>query len=218
MHRGWFGQVPPLKLSAYRKLARVDPRDSTGDGASTNQQMRRRGLSHLPVLVSFVGAIAIASPSRAEAPTTAANPVAEWEAETYQIATVVTSMAVYSLGTGSLVGGGVLTAFNAAKSWLLADANNYAWDSLLPARPAVEEPDQGPAEESLWRKAGKYLTFKPVDTALKFGSLYLYTGSLSQSFALGSATSLTSTVVYVVNRLAWGVYSWTDPTPEPVRR
>ena len=150
-----------------------------------------------------------ASPPTAEqakAPGTLTHSAAK--ATTFKVATVVTNLAIFSVGTGSIVGGGLLTAFNVSKSWLLFTANDYAWDTYLPTQSNTDSGQAFDVKQSFWRTTGKFLTYKPVDTAIKFASIYLYTASAATMIVYGTASSVVNTGVFYVNDFAWNVYDW----------
>jgi uncharacterized membrane protein len=138
------------------------------------------------------------------------------KATTFKIATVVTNMAIFSTGTASLAGGALLTAFNVTKSWLLYTANDYGWDTFAPLekKPAGASEDFD-ASASAWRTTEKFLTYKPVDTAIKFASIYLWTGSLSAMVIMGTASSVANTLIFYANNFAWDFYDWSRAPPEP---
>jgi uncharacterized membrane protein len=138
------------------------------------------------------------------------------KATTFKIATVVTNMAIFSTGTASLAGGTLLTAFNVTKSWLLYTVNDYAWDTYAPLdkKPAEAAADFD-ASASAWRTTEKFLTYKPVDTAIKFASIYLWTESVPAMVVLGTASSVANTVIFYANNFAWDLYDWSRPPPGP---
>src|SRR5579872_7031367 len=90
------------------------------------------------------------------------------KATTYQIATTAINFAVFLAGTGSAVDGGILTVYNTAKSWVVYTLNDYAWDAYFPAGEANASGTPFDARRSFWRTTGKVLTYRPIDTALKF--------------------------------------------------
>jgi uncharacterized membrane protein len=137
------------------------------------------------------------------------------KATTFKIATVVTNMGIFSLGTASVVGGGLLTAFNVTKSRLLYTANDYAWDTYAPLPKPTGPAESFDAKASAWRTTQKFLTYKPVDTAIKFASIYLWTGSLPAMLVLGTASSVANTVVFYANNFAWDIYEWSATPPAP---
>src|SRR5690242_11241479 len=124
--------------------------DLLPDEPDVKRQRRINPLRALPVMAAaLVAAMAFAPVAAAQeqlslAAGTAAPPSGDRggdaslthsaaKATTFKIATVLTNMAIFSLGTGSPVGGAVLTAFNVAKSWGLFTANDYLWDTWFPS-------------------------------------------------------------------------------------
>jgi hypothetical protein len=70
---------------------------------------------------------------------------------TLKVATSITNFAVLSLATGGIVGGTALMLFNAASSWAIYTANDYAWDSYEPA-PVRQDANQSfDATADAWR-------------------------------------------------------------------
>ena len=118
------------------------------------------------------------------------------------------NMVVFSAGTGSVVGGTLLTVFNVSKSWGLFTANDYLWDRYFPTDANKDSGKSFDAKASFWRNTGKFLTYKPVDTAIKFASIFLYTGSASVMLVYGTASSVLNTGVFYANDLAWDYYDW----------
>jgi len=132
------------------------------------------------------------------------------KATTFKIAATVSNLAIFSFGTGGIVGGGILTAFNVSKSWGLFTANDYLWDKYFPSDKNQDSSQAFDAKQSFWRTTGKFLTYKPVDTAIKFASIYLYTGSAAVMLVYGTASSVTNTAVFYVNDFAWNLYDWSQ--------
>ena len=130
------------------------------------------------------------------------------KATTFKLATIATNMAIFSLGTGSIFGGGLLTAFNVSKSWLLFTANDYAWDTYFPTQSNTDSTQAFSVQQSFWRTTGKFLTYKPVDTVIKFASIYLYTASVPTMVVYGTASSVVNSGVFYANDFAWNLYDW----------
>jgi uncharacterized membrane protein len=136
------------------------------------------------------------------------------KATTFKIATVVTNMVIFSAGTASLAGGTLLTAFNVTKSWLLYTANDYAWDAYAPLEKKPEGASEGfDASASAWRTTEKFLTYKPVDTAIKFASIYLWTESVPAMVIMGTASSVANSAIFYANNFAWDLYDWSRAPP-----
>lgn len=173
-------------------------------------------LSLLPATMLLI--VAFASPALSAGPTDApAKPTpgsdaslthAAGKATTFKLGAFVVNMVVFSAGTGSVVGGTLLTVFNVSKSWGLFTANDYLWDRYFPTNANKDSGKSFDVKESFWRNTGKFLTYKPVDTAIKFASIYLYTGSAAVMVVYGTASSVLNTGVFYVNDLAWDYYDW----------
>ena len=124
--------------------------------------------------------VSFASPARSAGPEGAAAKApgsdaslthAAAKATTFKIGAFVVNMVVFSAGTGSVVGGTLLTVFNVSKSWGLFTANDYLWDRYFPTDANKDSSKNFDAKASFWRNTGKFLTYKPVDTAIKFASI-----------------------------------------------
>ena len=137
------------------------------------------------------------------------------KATTFKIATTMTGLAIFSYGTGSVVGGGLLTAFNVSKGWLLFTVNDYAWDKYAPTTVNKNSEQAFDVSASVWRNTLKFITYKSVETAIKFASIYVYTGSVSAMFLLGSVSAIANTGVYYANNLLWDWHDWSN-SPPPV--
>jgi uncharacterized membrane protein len=138
------------------------------------------------------------------------------KATTYKLGTALTNMLILTAGTG-VVGGAVLAAFVTGESWLVYGVNDYLWDTYAPKPPA--RPDGSfDAKESAWRATEKWLTYKPVVVAFKFGAIYAWTGSVSAMLVLGTVTAVANTGVFYANNIGWDAYEWwnTPVVPAPV--
>ena len=160
---------------------------------------------------------ALASPARSAGPENdpakapgadASLTHAAGKATTFKMGAFAVNMVVFSAGTGSVVGGTLLTVFNVSKSWGLFTANDYLWDRYFPTDANKDSGKGFDAKASFWRNTGKFLTYKPVDTAIKFASIFLYTGSASVMLVYGTASSVLNTGVFYANDLAWDYYDW----------
>ncbi len=145
------------------------------------------------------------------------------KATTYKIGTALTNLLILGAGTG-VVGGVVLTAFVTTESWLVYGVNDYLWDTYAP-KPAPRPDGSFDAAESAWRSTEKWLTYKPVVAAAKFGAIYAWTGSVPIMLTLGTATVLANTGVFYANNMGWDLYEWwttplfpapAAPNPAPV--
>ena len=136
------------------------------------------------------------------------------KAATFNIAVVLTNFATFSAGTGSIIGGGILTAVNVAKSLLLYTANDYAWDTCFPVD-ITGENKEFDASASVWRTTEKFLTYKPVSIAIKFASIFLYTGSVPVMLVYGTTSEAASTGIFFLNNFAWDAYDWSWVVSRP---
>jgi uncharacterized membrane protein len=173
-------------------------------------------LALLPIAILLL--IALAPSARSAGPAEAIAkpaPVAKasvthsaLKATTFKVGAFLVNMAVFSAGTGSLVGGTVLTVFNVSKSWALFTANDYLWDKYDPSNENTNSAKSFNPKQSFWRTTLKFMTYKPVDTAIKFASLYLWTGSASVMLIYGSTSAILNTGVFYVNNVAWDAFDW----------
>lgn len=172
------------------------------------------GFTAAGLLLAFVPAhsasVGNTAPQNTVPPATGSLTHSAFKATTFKIAAFVSNLAIFSYGTGGLVGGGILTVFNVSKSWGLFTANDYLWDKYFPSDKNQDFSKAFDAKQSFWRTTGKFLTYKPVDTAIKFASIYLYTGSAAVMLVYGTASAVTNTGVFYVNDFAWNLYDWSQ--------
>jgi uncharacterized membrane protein len=135
------------------------------------------------------------------------------KATTLKVATSITNFAVLSFATGGVVGGTALMLFNAASSWVIYTANDYAWDSYEPAPFRQDSSQSFDTTADAWRNTKKYLTFKPVVAAIKWASIFVYTGSTTTMVVFGLASSVTNAAVFYANNMAWDSYDWYSSVP-----
>jgi hypothetical protein len=140
-----------------------------------------------------------------EAPTASAL-MSATKATTYKIGTALTNALILTAGTG-VVGGTLLTAFVTGESWLFYGVNDYLWDTYAP-KPAPRPDGSFDAKESAWRSTEKWLTYKPVVAAFKFGAIYAWTGSVPAMLTLGTITIVANTGVFYANNIGWDLYEW----------
>src|SRR5579883_3271623 len=171
----------------------------------------------LSIIIISIGFFAFNPIARGAEPSDASLSHAAAKATTFKLGAFLVNMAVFSAGTGSVVGGTVLTVFNVSKSWGLFAANDYLWDRWFPTEANKDSGKSFDAKQSFWRNTGKFLTYKPVDTAIKFASIYLYTGSTGVMLVYGTASSVLNTGVFYANNMAWDMYDWwRSPAEAPV--
>jgi uncharacterized membrane protein len=128
------------------------------------------------------------------------------KATTYKLGTAFTNMLILTAGTG-IVGGTLLTAFVTGESWLVYGVNDYLWDTYAP-KAAPRADGSFDAKESAWRATEKWLTYKPVVSAFKFGAIYVWTGSVPIMLTLGTLTIVANTGVFYANNIGWDLYEW----------
>jgi hypothetical protein len=128
------------------------------------------------------------------------------KATTYKLGTALTNMLILTAGTG-VVGGTLLTAFVTGESWLVYGVNDYLWDTYAP-KAAPRADGSFDAKESAWRATEKWLTYKPVVSAFKFGAIYAWTGSVPIMLTLGTLTIVANTGVFYANNVGWDLYEW----------
>ena len=134
-------------------------------------------------VLAQTGAARSAAPSDTGSPAGSAQPGAgslahsAAKATTFNIVVLFADLVIFSAVAGSIAGGGVLTAFNVTKSLILYTANDYAWDTYFPEEASKESSREFDPAQSVWRTTEKFLTYKPVSTAIKFASIFVYTGS-----------------------------------------
>jgi len=132
------------------------------------------------------------------------------KATTFNITVMLTNLVIFSAGTGSVVGGGVLTAFNITKSLFLFTANDYVWDTYFPNDTRQDGNREFDTSQSLWRTTEKFLTYKPISAAIKFASIFVYTGSVPIMIAYGTASEVVNAGVFYLNDFTWGLYDWSS--------
>jgi uncharacterized membrane protein len=128
-------------------------------------------------------------------------------ATTFKIAVLLADAGVLSLAAGGVAGGASLTAFNLVTNWGIYTVNDYLWDSYWPAPPPGQDKTFD-TEASVKRTSWKFLTYKPMVMAVKFGSIYAYTRSVRTTLVFGTASSLMNAGLFYANNMAWDAYDW----------
>jgi hypothetical protein len=72
-------------------------------------------------------------------------------------------------------------------------------------------------ECKLLAHTAKFLTYKPVDSAIKFASIYLYPGPAAVMVVYGTASSVVKGGVFYANDFAWYVYDWSPASAKPLQ-
>jgi hypothetical protein len=89
----------------------------------------------------------------------------------------------------------------------LFTASDYRW-GYVSADKNQDSSQACDANASFWRTTAKFLTYKPVYSAIKFASIYLYPGSAAVMVIYGTASSVVKGGVFYANDFAWYVYVW----------
>ena len=137
-----------------------------------------------------------------------------WRATTYKAGSFAINVAGYSYALGSVGGAGILAAASGVLSWASFIVVDYAWDSYYPAHAKTDAGQAFDTSEAAKRNTLKYLTFKPLGLAEKYGLLYLYTGSLSTTLAWGTGLTFLSSGFFLANGFAWDWYDWQTMPPK----
>jgi hypothetical protein len=129
------------------------------------------------------------------------------KAVTLKIATFSLGTVIYSFGTGNLTEGAALSAINAAGSFVMFTVNDYGWDYLWP-NTNVSANGSFLALTSLSRNTAKYLTLKPMLTAMNLATVYWWTGSAATTAVTGGAIVLGLPLAFYLNNTLWDWYDW----------
>jgi hypothetical protein len=146
----------------------------------------------------------------------ATAPVSAYASITHVLAKTVTQqltagsvfMTIFSLGTGSLVGGGVLTVGLLAVASVWYPANEFLWDYYTPNTNLRVNKEAFNTSSSLWRTTWKYVTFTTGTTTARVVAVYAYTGSVYSTATMASAILLIMPLVFYANDTAWDLYDW----------
>lgn len=130
------------------------------------------------------------------------------KAVTLKAATFSTGTIIYALGTGSVYAGGVLSAINAAGSFVIYTANDYLWDYYSPNTNVSANNETFHATSSLSRNTLKYLTFKPAVTVLNVGTIYWFTETATAMAATSTAAIVALPAMFYLNNTLWDWYDW----------
>ena len=130
------------------------------------------------------------------------------KATTLNIGIAAVAMTIYSIGTGSLASGGVLTAGALVVGFTVYPANEYLWDHFAPNTNVRINDKVFDTSASLWRNTYKYLTFKAGAMITKFSWLYLYTGSIASTMVMGTLSSAVFPAIFYVNNVGWDWHDW----------
>jgi hypothetical protein len=140
-------------------------------------------------------------------------------ATTYKLGSFVINLAGYSYALGTVTGAGMAAAASGAIAWASFIAVDYVWDTYDPANAKMSADQAFDTGEAARRNTLKYLTFKPVALAEKYGVLYLFSGSLATTLTWGTGLTLLTSGFFFANGMAWDWYDWRTmpaaPAPKP---
>jgi hypothetical protein len=134
-------------------------------------------------------------------------------ATTYKLGSFVINLAGYSYALGSVTGAGMAAAASGVIAWASFIAVDYVWDTYDPANAKTSADQAFDTGEAARRNTLKYLTFKPVALAEKYGVLYLFSGSLATTLTWGTGLTLLSSGFFFANGMAWDWYDWQAMQP-----
>ena len=109
---------------------------------------------------------------------------------------------------------GALSAINAAGSFVLFTANDYGWDYFWP-NTNVSANGSFHALTSLSRNTAKYLTVKPMFTAMNLGMLCWWTGSAATTAVTGGVIVVGLPLAFYLNNTLWDWYDWRTVSKPP---
>jgi uncharacterized membrane protein len=134
-------------------------------------------------------------------------------ATTYKIGTALVNLVGYTYAFGSVVDAGMLSVASGTIAWASYIGLDYAWDTFYPL-PAKQTADQAfDTSAQAWHTTLKWLTYKPLALAEKYGVLYVYTGSLAATLGWGSALAFANAGFFYVNDIMWDWYDWQAMPP-----
>jgi len=162
-----------------------------------SRNRRNTVLLAVTVAAASLGASEVAAQS---AP--AAAPLPAWEQTlyktlTYQAASNLSDLALYSaLLGGSAAGSAGFVAVNLVSAMALYYSHDYAWETLGP----------GPEDKSHRTIAEKTVTYRLAATAKNFALGYAFGGNAFAATAFVAAGAVTDTVIFVGNEYAWDAF------------
>jgi hypothetical protein len=136
---------------------------------------------------------------------------------TQNIAAGAIGMTVFSIGTGSLLSGAVLSTGYLAIGLTIYPINEFFWDYFDPNTNLRVNNANFDTAASFWRTTGKYLTFKTGTTISKVVMLYAYTGSVYSTATMSVVTAAALPFVFYANNMAWDWYDWYSTPATPAR-
>ena len=133
------------------------------------------------------------------------------KALTYKLMTTTANMVIYSVGTGSIVQGGVISGLLATYSFVTYTVSDYVWDSYYPPpAPGAAEFD---AEQSAWRATYKFVTYKAMNIPAIFAAGYYVMGDPVTGAALATVVSIGKTGLFYLNNFGWDYYTSAPAAP-----
>jgi uncharacterized membrane protein len=127
---------------------------------------------------------------------------------TLAVADTAAAMTIFTLGSGDVIAGGILTAGLFALGVVVYPTNEYLWDQLSPNTNRQLDNEKFDVSASLWRTTKKYVTFKTGIITSKFVWVYAYTGSVAATAVMGTTVSLVLPAIFYTNSVAWDWYDW----------
>jgi len=133
---------------------------------------------------------------------------------TLKALSVTAGAVIYSIGTGSLAAGGLLSVINGAGSYVIYVTNEYLWDSYSPNTNVSANNASFHTTSSLTRNTKKYLTFKPAVTVLNVGTIYWFSETLAATAGMSAGAIFMLPAVFYVNNVLWDWYDWHSVAPD----
>jgi uncharacterized membrane protein len=127
---------------------------------------------------------------------------------TLKIISITTSFFIFSAGTGSATTGGLMAVINGVASFFIYTGNDYAWDYFYPNTNLSTNEHRFGLLSSLSRNTLKYITFKPLVTALNIGIIYAYTDTLTATVATSTAAIIVLPMAFYANNMLWDWYDY----------
>lgn len=137
---------------------------------------------------------------------------------TLKAAVALKNWAIFTVGLGTMAGGGALTILASVNSYIAYVANEYLWDYFDPNTNISANSAAFNKQDSAWRNTAKYLTFKPASTTLEWATIYWFTGSWTAMLAMGSVTAITGPIVFYGNNIGWDWYDWYNNPGSPAEQ
>jgi uncharacterized membrane protein len=127
---------------------------------------------------------------------------------TFKIGSVLKHVVIFSVGTGSMTAGGVLTVLTLASGYVIYVTNEYLWDRYSPNPNLSARNNKFDTSASVWRNTKKYLTLKPATMLATWSLIYAYTGSWTATLAMGTTAAVVGPLIFYANDVGWDWYDW----------